>query len=319
MPGMNGFETAHLIRKRRRSAHTPIIFLTAFADEVQTSQGIRDRRRRLHLDAGGSRDPARQGSRLRRIVPHARSRWPHQAEEQAKRAAAEESARRFDVSGRGQPGADQFARFRSDGPRPVAAGRARAGRSRRGNADADAGTITGPASWSGSIRRPAKFQPCGDFGRRRSADALRDCHDRVLATGKAETLDNLDIAYPAGLGERPPTSASARRSFLPLRCARPNSRRLDAGRWSSSQRRFGSGRPRPRRRFGRARRHRARQCPAVPRHPGERPPQERIPGHAVARTAQSAGSGPQCGPRHPPVRHRPSARSIGHATSSTGR
>src|SRR4051794_15256199 len=39
MPGMNGFETAHLIRGRKRSAHTPIIFLTAFADEVMTSRG----------------------------------------------------------------------------------------------------------------------------------------------------------------------------------------------------------------------------------------------------------------------------------------
>src|ERR1700733_5844257 len=39
MPIMNGFETAHLIRQRKRSAHTPIIFLTAFADEVQLTQG----------------------------------------------------------------------------------------------------------------------------------------------------------------------------------------------------------------------------------------------------------------------------------------
>src|SRR5512138_930319 len=29
MPGMDGFETARLIRGRERSAHTPIIFLTA--------------------------------------------------------------------------------------------------------------------------------------------------------------------------------------------------------------------------------------------------------------------------------------------------
>jgi signal transduction histidine kinase/DNA-binding response OmpR family regulator len=39
MPGMNGLETAALIRKRRRSAHTPIIFLTAFADEVRAAEG----------------------------------------------------------------------------------------------------------------------------------------------------------------------------------------------------------------------------------------------------------------------------------------
>src|SRR3954463_13000540 len=39
MPGLNGLETAALIRKRKRSAHTPIIFLTAFADEVRAAEG----------------------------------------------------------------------------------------------------------------------------------------------------------------------------------------------------------------------------------------------------------------------------------------
>jgi signal transduction histidine kinase/FixJ family two-component response regulator len=39
MPGMDGLETAALIRKRRKSAHTPIIFITAYADEMHTAQG----------------------------------------------------------------------------------------------------------------------------------------------------------------------------------------------------------------------------------------------------------------------------------------
>src|SRR5438067_662686 len=40
MPGgMDGFETAAYIRGRRKSAHTPIIFITVFADEMQTAQG----------------------------------------------------------------------------------------------------------------------------------------------------------------------------------------------------------------------------------------------------------------------------------------
>jgi signal transduction histidine kinase len=38
-PGMSGLETAALIRKRKRSALTPIIFLTAFADEVRVVEG----------------------------------------------------------------------------------------------------------------------------------------------------------------------------------------------------------------------------------------------------------------------------------------
>jgi len=34
MPGIDGFETARLIRNRERSRLTPIIFLTAAADEM---------------------------------------------------------------------------------------------------------------------------------------------------------------------------------------------------------------------------------------------------------------------------------------------
>lgn len=39
MPGMDGFETASLIRQRQRSEHTPIIFVTAFGDEMHASRG----------------------------------------------------------------------------------------------------------------------------------------------------------------------------------------------------------------------------------------------------------------------------------------
>ena len=39
MPDMDGFETAALIRNRKRSAHTPIIFVTAFSDEVRMTEG----------------------------------------------------------------------------------------------------------------------------------------------------------------------------------------------------------------------------------------------------------------------------------------
>jgi signal transduction histidine kinase len=39
MPEMDGFETAALIRQHKRCARTPIIFVTAFADEMLTSRG----------------------------------------------------------------------------------------------------------------------------------------------------------------------------------------------------------------------------------------------------------------------------------------
>ncbi len=39
MPIMDGFETTKLIRQRKRSQQTPIIFLTAFGDSIQVAQG----------------------------------------------------------------------------------------------------------------------------------------------------------------------------------------------------------------------------------------------------------------------------------------
>src|SRR4029079_3713246 len=35
----SGLETAALIRQRKKSRHTPILFITAFADDVQTAEG----------------------------------------------------------------------------------------------------------------------------------------------------------------------------------------------------------------------------------------------------------------------------------------
>jgi len=39
MPGMDGFETASMIRQRRRCAHTPIIFITGHADDMYALRG----------------------------------------------------------------------------------------------------------------------------------------------------------------------------------------------------------------------------------------------------------------------------------------
>jgi len=93
MPDMDGFETARLIRQRRLSAHVPIIFLTAFADEVRTAEGY----------ATGGVDylptpviPEILRAKVRVFVDLYRMRQQvaMQAEEQARRAAAEDAARR---------------------------------------------------------------------------------------------------------------------------------------------------------------------------------------------------------------------------------
>ena len=64
MPGIDGFETARLIRNRERSSLTPIIFLTAAADEMTSmfrgyEVGAVDY---LH-EAGGAGDPEVEGRR----------------------------------------------------------------------------------------------------------------------------------------------------------------------------------------------------------------------------------------------------------------
>jgi signal transduction histidine kinase/DNA-binding response OmpR family regulator len=93
MPEMDGFETARFIRQRKRSAHTPIIFLTAFSDEMRLAEGY----------AHGAVDyiltpvvPEVLRAKVRVFVELFRMRRQvaQQAEEQARRAAAEEVARR---------------------------------------------------------------------------------------------------------------------------------------------------------------------------------------------------------------------------------
>jgi signal transduction histidine kinase/CheY-like chemotaxis protein len=93
LPGIDGFETAALIRQRKKSARTPIIFLTAFTDEMYAAQGY----------ASGAVDylptpvvPEVLQAKVRVFIElyQMRRQAALQAEERAKRTAAEESARR---------------------------------------------------------------------------------------------------------------------------------------------------------------------------------------------------------------------------------
>ncbi len=92
MPGMDGFETASLIRKRKKSSHTPIIFLTAFADEMRIAQGY----------ASGAVDyiptpvvPEILRAKVRVFIElsQMRAQAASQAEEYAMRKVAEEAVR----------------------------------------------------------------------------------------------------------------------------------------------------------------------------------------------------------------------------------
>ena len=95
MPGMSGFEIASLIRSRRKSAGTPIIFLTAFADEIRMAQGY----------ASGAVDylptpvvPEILRAKVRVFIELSQMRRQAalRAEERARRTAAEEADRRKD-------------------------------------------------------------------------------------------------------------------------------------------------------------------------------------------------------------------------------
>ena len=92
MPGMDGLETARLIHQRKRSSSVPIIFLTAFADEVRMAEGY----------ATGAVDylpmpvvPGILRAKVRVFVDlyNMRKKMARQAEERAKQAITEEANR----------------------------------------------------------------------------------------------------------------------------------------------------------------------------------------------------------------------------------
>jgi signal transduction histidine kinase/DNA-binding response OmpR family regulator len=235
MPGMNGFETAHLIRQRKRSAHTPIIFLTAFADEVQTSQGY----------ATGGVDyiptpvvPEILRAKVRVFVELFRMRQQvaDQAVEQTKRAAAEEMARRsaflaeasrvltssldFEATLRGllrlivPTLADLALVTQTEGPNH---------------------TCSSELAWLHPATGELLHAPTGPDVPR---DSLRDCHERVLATGVGETLEQLNVPYPPGQPDHSSEQRIRSAIVLPLR-ARGRTLGAVTLALASAQRRFG--------------------------------------------------------------------------------
>ena len=101
MPDMDGFETATLIRRRKKTEHTPIIFVTALSDEMHLNQGYSlgavdyilspvspDV---LRTKVGVFVDLYRMTEQVRRQAEERVAL----AREQAARAAAEEAARRL--------------------------------------------------------------------------------------------------------------------------------------------------------------------------------------------------------------------------------
>jgi signal transduction histidine kinase/DNA-binding response OmpR family regulator len=99
MPDIDGIETAELIRQHSKTAHTPIIFVTAYADELQTARGYEL----------GAVDyilspivPQILRSKVRVFVElyRAQRRGQALARAEADRAAAEEATRRSELIAR---------------------------------------------------------------------------------------------------------------------------------------------------------------------------------------------------------------------------
>ena len=101
MPDIDGLETARLIRQYKKSAHTPIIFITAYADEMQTAQGYSLGAVDYILSPVIPDVLRSKVQGVRRPVPDAaahRAPWPSEqvarAQAEAARVAAEETTRR---------------------------------------------------------------------------------------------------------------------------------------------------------------------------------------------------------------------------------
>jgi signal transduction histidine kinase/DNA-binding response OmpR family regulator len=194
MPDMDGFETAALIRQRKQSAHVPIIFLTAFTDEVRTAQGYAtggvD-----YLPTPVVPDVLRAKVRVFIDLFKLRKQVARQAEEHAQRAAAEESARR--------------SAFLAEASRALTTSLDMGATVRQllavvvpTLADLAAVTQAGAPGypWTTEMAcldgQPPQLQYVTITDDEAPHDRLRECHDRVLATGQREVLDDLEVVAP---------------------------------------------------------------------------------------------------------------------------
>jgi signal transduction histidine kinase/DNA-binding response OmpR family regulator len=216
MPGMNGLETAALIRQRKRSARTPIIFLTAFADEMRVAEGY----------AQGAVDyistpvvPAILRAKVRvfsdlyrmtrQVMRQAEERIAL-TQERAKREAAEEANRRLAFLA-------EASRVLAGSLDPKDTARALARLAVPTLADVAGLTLiqARTGSWQTKLAWVAPPDPevqslwvAAEDG---PADELRAAVDRTLASGSPAELEGLDIAYPS-LPDRPAPPGARLRS-----------------------------------------------------------------------------------------------------------
>lgn len=201
MPGMDGLETAAFIRKRQRTAHTPIIFVTAYADEMHTARGY-------SLGAVDYilapiipevlRSKVKVFVQLQRMAQQIQRQAAERvalAREQAALTAAEEAIRRFSFLA-------QLSEVLEQSMDPEARGKELARFVVPFLGDLAAVVLVGE---HGHIREtqiawmdPARpSEPCCASAERIESLAFARAVDRVLASGRALGLENLDAAVAA--------------------------------------------------------------------------------------------------------------------------
>ena len=218
MPGMDGLETAALIRKRKRSSHTPIIFLTAF-DEVRAAEGY----------ATGAVDymttpvvPEVLRAKVRVFVDlyHMTQQVRRQGEERV--ALAEERTRREAAEGENRRLAflAEASRVLAGSLDPAAVADAVARLPVPALADLAGLTVADDAGgWRTDLAWVCPNDPTVRTRRLTAADGpqdpLREAVDRALATGRPEQLDGLDVPFPAADG-RPAAGRLRAAAVFPL-------------------------------------------------------------------------------------------------------
>jgi signal transduction histidine kinase/DNA-binding response OmpR family regulator len=201
MPEMDGFETAKLIRQRKRSEHTPIIFVTGFSDEILASRGYSLGAvdyilapvvpEVLRTKVGVFVDLFRKTEQVKRQAEERVAL----AQEQAARAAAEEANRRSAYLAE----ASKVLAHSLDVP-ATACGLLRVAVPHL----ADLAAVTLPAdggqpglselAWAGPGVADLHTHSPGPAGG--LPDEVRAALEAVLATGRPRALDLIDTPYP---------------------------------------------------------------------------------------------------------------------------
>jgi len=213
MPDMDGFETAALIRKRKQSADTPIIFITAFNDDAHTAQGYSLGAvdyifspvvpEILRTKVGVFVDLYRKTEQIRRQADERVTL----AREQAARVAAEEATRRShflaEVTSVLASSLDHETTVRGF-PRLVVPYLA----------DLAGITLVRELGQPWQTELAWVLPPATDVSTRsltspdEPKSALRAVLERVLTMGKAEILAGLDVIYPPPSLLAEPTASS---------------------------------------------------------------------------------------------------------------